>query len=209
MAPKTPIVLTEALLIGRGGHKDVYADPEDFARCIKIIRDENDLDWKREMNYRRSRMLRGLTSTLLPAYYGLVGTTLGQGHSFERVVNYDGMPSLPMDDALAEAAAEYEDADELRGLIEEGLACFHDRMREEKIVTTNMEVSNFLIQRTAPDIYRVRVVDNIGSPVKIPLLFYIDALALSHIERYWRRFIDDLQKKHPVLITEEMKKRLL
>ena len=203
-----PVVLTEALLLGRGGHKDVYADPENFTRCIKIIRDENDPDWERELRYRRSRMRRGLTSHLLPAYYGPIATNLGRGYVFERIFNFDGSPSRDFDSVLAEAKRLYS-ADELRHRLENGLCEFHEILRDEEIILSNVETENFLIQRTAPNIFRIRIVDNIGSPVAIPLMFYISCFARFHIERYWRRFIDLLHDSYPDLITEDMKGRLL
>lgn len=203
-----PVVLTEALLLGRGGHKDVYADPENFTRCIKIIRNENDSDWKRELRYRRSRMRRGLTSHLLPAYYGPIETNLGRGYVFERIFNFDGSPSLNFDTVLAEAEKCY-GVGGVRPKIEKGLLEFHEIMRDEEIILSNVQTENFLIQHTAPEVYRIRIVDNIGSPVAIPLMFYISCFAQFHIERYWRRFIDLLRDAYPNLITEDMKGRLL
>ncbi len=204
----TPVQLNENLLIGRGGHKDVYAHPENFSRCIKIVRDINDPDWERELHYRRSRMRRGLTSNLLPAYYGTVETNLGTGHVFERVFDYDGSPTLSFDAALEKAVKEIDNIEILRGLIENGLVNFYLRMREEEIITTNMEPKNFLVQHIAPEAYRMRIVDNIGSPVKLPFLFYIDYFARKHIDRYWQRFMDFLQQEYPHLITDDMKRRL-
>ncbi len=204
----TPVHLDESLLIGRGGHKDVYAHPENFSRCIKIVRRNGDPDWERELHYRRSRMRRGLTSNLLPAYYGTVETNLGTGHVFERVFDYDGAPTVAFDTALEKAFREAEDVDIFQERLLEGLEDFHQRMREEKIITTNMETKNFLVQRTAPDAYRVRIVDNIGSPVKLPFLFYIDFFAMKHIDRYWSRFIESLRREYPHIITGEMMHRL-
>lgn len=202
-------MLTESLLIGRGGHKDVYDHPEDFTRCIKIIRDENDLDWKRELRYRRSRMRRCLTSKLLPAYYGPIETSLGRGYVFERVFDFDGTPSRSLDDILAGAAKKADDMAQMRPRLETALAGLRQAMHEERIIVTNTDLTNVLVQRTAPGVCRFRIVDNIGSPVLIPLFFYIDRLAHSHIDRYWRRFLDTLRQKHPVLFTEDLRARLL
>lgn len=204
-----PILLNEALLLGRGGHKDVYADPTNFTRCIKILHDENDLDWKRELRYRRSRELRGLHSKMLPAYYGPLETNLGCGYVFERIFDFDGTPSLSFDAALARAIKENRPMDELRQMLEDGLLKLYWDMREEQLLISNVEFQNFLIQRTARDVYRVRIVDNIGSPVAIPLMFYIGFLARAHIDRYWRRHVSLLRETYPDLITEDMKKRLL
>lgn len=153
-------------------------------------------------------MRRGLTSHLLPAYYGPMETTLGRGYVFERIFDFDGSQSRDLDTVLAEANTHYS-ADELRHRLENGLCEFHEILRDEEIILSNVETENFLIQRTAPNIFRIRIVDNIGSPVAIPLMFYISCFARFHIERYWRRFIDLLHDSYPDLITEDMKGRLL
>ena len=60
------IILSEAAVIGMGGHKKVYVDPRDDRRCIKILFDANDVDWQRELQYREARKKRGMVSCLLP-----------------------------------------------------------------------------------------------------------------------------------------------
>lgn len=102
---ESPVVLTDALFIGRGANKSVYIDPEDASRCIKVAHRADSLDLPREFRYRKSRERRGLASTLLTAYYGPVATTRGPGHRFERVVDFDGAPSRPLEAFLREASA--------------------------------------------------------------------------------------------------------
>lgn len=89
------------------------------------------------------------------------------------------------------------------------MVTFRYLLFREKIITSNMEPCNFCVQIVAPDFYRLRIMDNIGSPVLIPLIFYIDALALRHIKRYWRRFVLDLNRQYPWLINENIAAMLL
>ncbi|MCR4877359.1 MAG: PhoP regulatory network YrbL family protein, partial [Clostridiales bacterium] len=90
MKQKETVYLTEELLIGKGGRKDVYINPKNPAQCIKInARDAG--DHRVEMNYRRSREIRNLPpSGLMVSYFGSVETNLGTGYVFERIVDYDG-----------------------------------------------------------------------------------------------------------------------
>ena len=60
------------------------------------------------------------------------------------------------------------------------------------------------MQLVSADSYRLRIVDNIGSPVFIPLLFYVDTLALHHVKRYWQRFVSDLHPEYPWLIDDSI-----
>ena len=121
----------------------------------------------------------------------------GTGYIFERVRDYDGQDSRSL--------REYLDSKESRlkpDMVLTGLLSFRDLLFEEKIITSNMESSNFLIQWLSLSSYRIRIVDNIGSPVTIPLIFYVDFLALRHVKQYWERFVRDLQRRYPQIITE-------
>ena len=84
------LVLREDLFLGHGVHKAAYIDPRDPSRCVKVVFRMPDYDLMKELGYRRSRRRRGLSSELLPAYYGTVETNKGMGYVFERVVDYDG-----------------------------------------------------------------------------------------------------------------------
>lgn len=78
---------------------------------------------------------------------------------------------------------------------------------EELIVTSNMEDKNFVIQRVSNTDYIIRVIDNIGSPVFFPLAYYFDFFARRRMKKYWERFLDNLQRWHPMVMTDEMKNR--
>jgi len=199
------IHLTEDLLIGKGAHKKVYIDPTDADRCIKIPHVTPDADLEKELQYRRARERRNLGSKMLPAYYGTVRTNLGTGYVFERVRDFDGRTSRTISQLLAEASA-----DRTRiPFAETVMQKFRTMLFEELIVTSNMEAVNFAVQRISETEFTVRVTDNIGSPVFIPLAYYIDFFARRRVRKYWVRFLDQMQKKHPAVMTESLKNRLL
>ena len=119
----------------------------------------------------------------------------GIGHVFERIRDCDGHDSLTFQDHI----------DRLRSLpqidrnaVIAGMVTFRYFLFREKIITSNMEPGNFCVQLVSADSYRLRIVDNIGSPVFIPLLFYVDTLALHHVKRYWQRFVSDLHPEIPL-----------
>ena len=203
-----PLALTEELLIGVGEHKKVYVHPDDETLCVKVLHyGETDEDWQKELRDRRSRERRGLSSTLLTQYYGACPLEGGGiGHIFERVRDFDGQDSLSFQ--------QHVDLNRSSPRIDfnaviTGMVTFRYLLFQEKIITSNMEPCNFSVQIVAPDFYRLRIMDNIGSPVLIPLLFYIDALALRHIKRYWRRFVLDLNRQYPWLINDNIAAMLL
>ena len=199
------IHLTESLLIGKGAHKKVYTDPTDTGRCIKIPHITPDADLEKELQYRRARARRNLKSKMLPAYYGTVQTNLGTGYVFERVQDFDGKTSRTISQLLAEASA-----DKTRiPFVETVMQKFKMMLFDELLVTSNMEAVNFAVQRISEKEFTIRVTDNIGSPVFIPLAYYVDYFARRRIKRYWVRFLNQMQKKYPSVMTEVLKNKLL
>ncbi len=71
-----------------------------------------------------------------------------------------------------------------------------------------MDPQNFLVQRLSPAAARVRVIDNLGSPVKIPLFFYIDVLARRRVRRYWNRFLREVVQNYPAFFRASEVKAL-
>ena len=192
------VELNEDLLIGTGGHKKVYIDPRDNKRCIKILLEEKCEDWEREKKYRKIRSGRGRRSIMLPEYYGEVATNLGTGYLFERVVDYDGENSKDIGEFLRTAET-LPTPLEVEYLIKRLFYC----MLAEKIIVTNAEYCNFLVQRLTENLNQIRIVDNIGSHIIIPLDCYIDKLADRHIKRYFVRLLQETYKDFPHLLPRK------
>lgn len=199
------IFLSEDLLIGKGTHKSTYIDPVDEKRCIKVPFTVPDIDLERELKYRESRKRRKLTSQLLPEYYGKVETNIGTGYVFERIKDFDGKTSLTIWDLFENALND----SNLVTFVEEVMLKCKSGLFEELIITSNMEATNFSVQRLSETEFRVRITDNIGSPVLIPLAYYFNFFARKRTIKYWAIFLNDLQKWYPTIMTKAMKEKLL
>ena len=193
------IVLNEEAVIGMGGHKKVYVDPRDDRRCIKILFDAHDVDWQRELKYREARKRRGMVSRLLPEYYGQVDTNLGTGYVFERIVDYDGKNSRDLRRIMVEIekSPNYD-------LIEFGMSAFLRSMLAERIITTNVEYENFLVQMVTEVHAKMRVVDNVGTHSTFPLIFYVDDFARCHVKRYFLRLLEDMARDFPKALPQKL-----
>ena len=195
------LTLTDNLLLGKGAHKLTYIHPQNPHLCVKILLQTPDTDWEREKRYRRSRQRRHLTSDLLPVYYGEIKTNLGTGYVFERVSDYDGTASLSIQNLLEQS----QNPDrETKDTIIEVLSRFKEALFKERIITSNMEPVNFVIQRDSPTTYRLRIIDNIGSPSYLPLAFYFDSIADGRLKRYWHRFMRELKANFPHVVTDDI-----
>lgn len=198
------VILHEDAVIGAGANKKVFIDPRDERCCIKILYDERCLDWVRELKYRKSRAKRSLQSKLLPEYYGKVKTNLGTGYVFERVLDFDGSTSKELSKLLMQLN-EKPNYLLLENLLEDILR----GMLAERLVTTNIEYTNFMLQRITPEYLKIRVVDNLGTHAKIPLIFYADSLARKHIKKYFRRLLDDIARDFPKSMPQKLLQHLV
>lgn len=204
---KDRLDLTEDLFIGKGAHKAVYRHPHNTDLCVKLIYSEPDVDLERELHYRKVRDIRNQASALLPRYYGTVATNQGTGYIFERVCDYDGMNSITLKDYLSNPPPI--NLCLLQSEIVNLLKRFKGQWFQEKIVTSDVDPANFLVQKLSAVEKQIRIVDNIGTPVIIPLAFYFDYFADKRFKRYWRRFVDRLALEYPDVVTDSIVEKLL
>lgn len=214
------IIIDKSLLLGQGGSKDVYIDPRDSSRCIKInVREENPRDLRMEMAYRRARKRRGLPpSTLMVDYYGTVLTDLGIGYVFERIADYDGATSQTIDDLIKLESAAREGHTSAAALIGrekkippvyEILIVFRRVLFFENIIMPDMGAFNYAVQFDSPGEWRIRIVDDLGSPMLIPLYYYIDFLGRGHVRRRWVKFIKEIMTLYPLFLSEDESRELM
>lgn len=186
---KLSFYLSDKLFVVKGVHKAVYRHPSNTRYCIKVTFTFRDTDIERELLYRKALKIRNKKPSLLPEYFGSVETNLGPGHVFEYIVDYDNQPSL-----------------ELKSVFEKNLdvrEIFRDMLLAQKIVVSDVDPSNFMVQRISADRFTFKVVDNIGSPVMVPLAYYFDFVAERRIAKYWNRFIDECKLHYTSFLTSD------
>ena len=66
-----------------------------------------------------------------------------------------------------------------------------------------MGAFNYMVQFSTPITWRVRIVDDLGSPTLIPIVYYIDYFAAKHVRRRWIKFIKEIMDLHPGFLTEQ------
>lgn len=176
--------LDETLFVGKGAHKACYLHPSNDSWCIKIPFHLPDTDITRELKYRSILDKRGTSKKMLAEYYGTVETDKGTGYIFEYIRDYNGKASLSLIDLLKD-----------KSLLQSHLGVnakdvmnkFHDIWMEQCIVTSDTDFVNFFVQKISKTDYTIRIIDNIGTPVFIPLAYYFDYFAKKRAEKYWKR----------------------
>ena len=212
------VYLTEELLIGKGGRKDVYINPKNPAQCIKINA-RGDNDHRVEMNYRKSRERRNLPpSALMVSYFGAVETNLGTGYVFERIMDYDGTNSKTIEELIKlELKARNENssvrkllgADKEFPKITNVLLRFRKELFRDNVIIADMWPHNYMVQFDTPSDWRVRIVDDFGTSSWIPIMYYIDYFGAKHVRRYWCKFIRRINALYPGLLTNDEVKVLM
>lgn len=203
MAEKKILNLREELLLGKGGHQAAYIHPNDPSKCVKIAFDPNDGDVKKELRYRRMCADKLSRSKLVTKFYGTVDTDHGAALVFERIVDFDGRASLDLKDYLS-AATTPEAIEQSRALLMD----FRRDFLDEGIAIVDTDITNFMVQRLSPTESQMRIVDNIGTPVLIPLVYWSELIARRKARRVWNKLAEWLSKNYPSIVDENFYKEL-
>lgn len=193
------LTINEELFIGSGGHQATYIHPTDNTKCIKIPHMKDDGDVRKEMRYRRTCKKKLAESKLITEFFGTVETNLGVGYIFERIFDYNGETSRDMKKFLPQTAPD---------VVQRVLSDFKADFLRENIAIVDTDIENFMVQEISPEVYRVRIVDNIGTPVLIPLVYWFEFVAAWKARRYWNKIVAWLAENYPDKISPEFAVKL-
>ena len=196
--------INEELFIGSGGHQATYIHPLDKTKCIKIPHMKDDGDVRKEMRYRRMCAKKLAKSRLVTEFFGTVETNLGLGYIFERVLDYNGKTSKNLKDFLPKTAPDSQTLQRIWTI----LLNFKSDFLRENIAIVDTDIENFMVQEPAPGSYRVRIVDNIGTPVLIPLVYYFHFAAEWKAKRMWNVWVGDMSEHFPKVVPHALVEKL-
>jgi len=199
------LTINEELFIGSGGHQATYIHPIDPRKCIKIPYAADDGDIRKEMRYRRICAKKLEKSRLVTEFFGTVETNLGLGYVFERIFDYDGRTSRDMKKFLPKTRP---DDTQILHRIWTILLNFKSDFLRENIAIVDTDIENFMVQEPSPGVFRVRIVDNIGTPVLIPLVYWFEFVAAWKSKRIWNKIVAWLAENYPEVIPVEFAEQL-
>jgi hypothetical protein len=180
-------------MIGKGLHRECYVHPDDPLWCVKVIVAGNSNENHREAKYYGLLARRGISWEMLTCFHALVATNLGEGAVFDLVRDHDGSVSATL--------AQYLESDELSRVYGPSLACalsgLRDYLMQNRIITMTLKSKNIVYQKMTGDSGKLVIVDNVGNSDFIPAGNYSGYLARKKISRKWRRFMYDLNNRHP------------
>ena len=183
----------------------MFLHPLDNNLCIKIAYNKGgQRDLNRELNYLKVLKRHHKDYSILPQYYGPVKTNLGIGHVFELIQDYDGTKSQTLEDFINSPTAFKENFNMIVSLLKQ----LKTDLYKNEIITMLLFPSNIIFQKTAPDNYRARIINDMGSAVLIPLEYHFKYFAHTKILRRLEKFLIKLQQKHPSNLVEELIKEI-
>ena len=152
------------------------------------------------MRYRRMCAKKLARSKLVTEFFGTVETNLGLGYVFERVIDYNGETSKDLKDFLPKTKPDNEFLQQIWTI----LLNFKSDFLRENIAIVDTDITNFMVQEYAPGAFRVRIVDNIGTPVLIPLVYWFEFAAAWKAKRYWNKIVAFLAENYPEIIPTQL-----
>ena len=157
-------------------------------------------DLLREINYIDVLNRRHKDYSILPQYFGKVNTNLGTGYVFEIIRDYNGNKTQTLEDFITSPTLFAENFD----LIVHLLKNLKDELYKNEIITMVLFPENILFQKTDENTYRVRIVNDMGSAVLIPLEYHFKYFAHTKILRRWKMFLDVLRNKYASHLSEKL-----
>lgn len=201
MHNKEIIQLDDSLLYGQGSHKKCFLHPHNKNLCIKIAYNEggqNDLI--REINYIDVLKRRHKDYSILPKYFGKVNTNLGTGYVFEIIRDYNNGRTQTLEDFITDLNLFSQNYSLIVRLLKE----LKEKLYKNEIITMVLFPENILFQKTDENNYRVRIVNDMGSAVLIPLEYHFKYFAHTKILRRWKMFLDVLRNKYASHLSEKL-----
>lgn len=157
-------------------------------------------DLLREINYISVLRRRNKNYTLLPQYYGEVETNLGKGYVFEIIKDYDGNKCKTLEDFIISDKLFFENFNLIITLLKK----LKTELYDNEIITMVLFPENIIFQRTAENNYRVRIINDMGSSVLIPLEYYFTYFARTKILRRWIKFLEVLKTNYNSPLTDKL-----
>lgn len=193
--------LSEDLFYGAGRHKKCYLHPTEDNLCIKIAYNAGGKkDLLREIDYIKILKKRNKNYEILPKYYGEIETNLGHGYVFEVIRNYDKSKSITLQEILLDEKL----FDNYFNLTVKLLKDLKNNLFENEIITMGIFPENIIFQQIAHQTYKVRIVNDMGSGVLIPLEYHFRYFAKAKVARRWEEFCANLKKLYPSKLTNEL-----
>jgi hypothetical protein len=168
------------LLIGKGNERLCYIHPFEDTKVIKITYNKNKTREQNKIEYIYYQILKKRKTDFkyIPKLHNKINTDEGLGLMYENIVNYDGTPSVSLDEALRKKIICRDKALKLAEKL-------YLNFKKHGIVLGDVSMKNILYQKYTANSSKLVIVDGIGPRRNgIKFFFYIHSIKYSRYKVY-------------------------
>jgi hypothetical protein len=129
---------------------------------------------------------------MLPKFYGVVETSMGEGAVFDLIRDADGAVGKTLEYYLESTSLTEQNQ---QGLVN-AIAGLKSYLIDQNVMTMTIKPKNIVYQRQNDNEGRAVIIDNIGNSDIVPISSHCRYFGRKKIQRKWDRFIALLQRDY-------------
>ncbi len=178
--------------LGTGTSRACYPHPNDPFLCIKIPLDDRTSQKRqsRELRYYKRLKRSKVSMRHISQYHGSIITDKGEGYVYDRIIDFDGVPSRDLNHHLQNEEGLQKilihKINELGKTLESGEILFHD-----------LNASNVFCQKIAENNYQLIIIDGLGDASFFKFIHYFKMIRKRTIRRRWKRVVNRFSRYYP------------
>jgi len=186
------IFLERKHFLSKGGERNCYIHPEDELKVVKIVHRQERHNEQNKLEYKYYNFLqeRKISLRYLSKCFGFVDTNLGEGLIFERILDYDGIPSKSFKIYLEKKFFE-------ENLEKKLISDLKNYLFENNILFIDVDLSNVFCKKVSHDEYRLIIIDGLGARRlnwKFHLYLFSQKFTKYKIKKQWKKFYNNYLK---------------
>lgn len=188
------VILDKNLIIGQGGEKIAYLNPNDKTKILKIPISNNKINIL-EDKYMTFLQKNCKSFEHLPKYYGKCKTNLGEALSYELIRDFDDTISKSFKYYMANRLISYNLQKELINQLEKYII-------ENDILFIDNDLHNIFCQKVSPSRYKLIMIDGLGAK-RLGLKFWLyrnsKLFTKYKIRKQWKKLLYKYKQDRKVI----------
>lgn len=182
-----------------GAYCYCYEHPSDPTVCIKVPTDNTKAKrrLKEDLKYHHKLAKKQTDLKFIAAYLGACDTSLGSGHQYQCIRDYDSQVSKTLHHYLL-------DPDFSNEVIYQALKRVASFLLVNRILISDIHLKNILLQLDENGSFHPMIVDGIGDRVALPILNVFPKLVEAKIIRRWNKFAQNKLESKAMLWAQRV-----
>lgn len=186
------IKLDEKDFLARGGERNCYIHPHDDNKVIKVVHRNEKHNEQNKLEYKYYNFLEKNNKPFehLTKCFGFINSNFGLGLVYERVKDYNGIPSKSFKIFLEN---KFFDLEEEKSLIDE----LKEYLFKNDILFIDVDLSNVFCKQISENRYKLIIIDGLGARrLNWRFYFYLYSKKFTRykIKKQWKKFYENYLK---------------